>query len=65
MARWAFDKKWGHDGSQIFEVQYHGTCASCGEHIEPGDLVRYLDDEVIHEDCYEAPPAAPSNCDSA
>lgn len=31
-----------------FEAQYHGICPRCAEKIEPGDLVRYVNDELVH-----------------
>lgn len=34
-----------------FEARYFGTCAWCQERIEPGDMVRYYDDELVHADC--------------
>lgn len=34
-----------------FEARFYGRCADCGDDIEPGDDVRYEDDELIHDDC--------------
>ncbi|MDQ0894450.1 hypothetical protein [Agromyces ramosus] len=34
-----------------FEARYHGRCGSCGEHISPGDRVRYEGESVVHDDC--------------
>lgn len=34
-----------------FEAKYHGRCADCGEHIAPGDRVRYDDDRLVHDNC--------------
>jgi hypothetical protein len=34
-----------------FEARYHGRCADCGEHIEPGDRVRYDGGVLVHDDC--------------
>lgn len=32
-----------------FEARYPGTCCSCGERIEVGDVIRYnADDEIVH-----------------
>jgi hypothetical protein len=30
-----------------FEAKYHGECAA-GDHIAPGELIRYEDDELVH-----------------
>lgn len=47
--------------SRPFEARYHTTCAGCEEKISPGDLVKFVDDEVVHEDCEprEERPAKP------
>ncbi len=37
--------------SRPFIAAFHGTCAACGEPIDPGDEVLYEDDDLIHEDC--------------
>lgn len=35
-----------------FPARYKGPCAAdCGSLIEPGEDVRYLDDELVHADC--------------
>lgn len=34
-----------------FEAKYHGRCSDCGERIEPGERVRYEDDELVHDEC--------------
>jgi hypothetical protein len=38
-----------------FEAKYHGTCAGCHEHIEPGQMVRYVDDVLEHDNCDAEP----------
>lgn len=38
-----------------FEARFHSTCATCEEHISPGDLARYVDDEVVHNECTDKP----------
>lgn len=39
-----------------FEAKYGGICGSCTERIRVGDLVMYLDHEVVHADCEEFVP---------
>ena len=34
--------------STAFEAQYSDTCARCRRGIEPGELVRYVDDDLVH-----------------
>jgi hypothetical protein len=34
--------------SSSFEAQYRGTCQRCFLEIEVGELVRYVDDELMH-----------------
>lgn len=34
-----------------FEARYEGSCEECGDDICPGDLVAYVDDELVHADC--------------
>lgn len=35
-----------------FTARYPGRChAACGEPIEPGDDLEYLDDKPVHADC--------------
>lgn len=34
-----------------FEARYYGTCYGCDEKIEPGQMVVYEDDELVHEAC--------------
>lgn len=46
-----------------FTARYHGTCAACSEHINPGDQVAWVADDVVHTDCEnpnrpQPPPAA-------
>jgi len=33
-----------------FEAQYEGRCAA-GDQVEPGDVVEYLDDRLVHSEC--------------
>lgn len=41
-----------------FRAKFDGVCAAeCGNRIHPGDLVRYEDDELVHDEC--APKADP------
>lgn len=38
--------------SSIFRAKYGGRCAAeCGEAIEVGDEVKYVDDQVVHLSC--------------
>lgn len=40
--------------SRPFEARYGGPCAAdCGQRIEPGEDVTYVDDELLHADCAE------------
>lgn len=39
---------------QPFEARFHGQCPSCGEHIGPGYPVKYVEDQLVHEDCEAA-----------
>lgn len=35
-----------------FEAKYRGRCGDdCGEDIEPGDEVVYIDDVLVHAEC--------------
>jgi hypothetical protein len=34
-----------------FVARYRGECADCGDRIEPGQQVTYVDDELTHADC--------------
>jgi len=35
-----------------FTAKYPDRCAAnCGERIEPGDTVEYVDDDLVHEGC--------------
>jgi hypothetical protein len=38
----------------MFGARYHGSCAACGDDIHPGDMVRYVDDGLIHAGCADA-----------
>jgi hypothetical protein len=47
-----------------FAARYDGWCSECNERIEAGDIIGYVDDVVVCEECYERtwegrrPPAA-------
>ena len=41
--------------SRDFTAQYFGQCPDCDEKIEPGQLVRYADDELVHTYCAITP----------
>lgn len=34
-----------------FSARYAGRCGNCDNRIEPGDEVRYDDDELVHDQC--------------
>jgi hypothetical protein len=36
-----------------FKAKYAGRCAAVGDTILPGDLVVYVDDDLVHLDCEE------------
>lgn len=39
-----------------FTARYGGKCAAdCDRRIAPGDVVEYVDDELVHEGCVPAP----------
>jgi hypothetical protein len=37
----------------MFAARYQGRCATCDEQIEPGDMVRYVDDGLVHLWCLD------------
>lgn len=37
--------------SKVFSAMFPGVCAECGDEIEPGDDVQFVEDELVHEDC--------------
>jgi hypothetical protein len=41
----------GFGTPRAFAAKYPGRCGSCERNIEPGDLVRYDDDELVHNKC--------------
>lgn len=44
-----------------FEAKYGGGCAGCPERIVPGQLVTFVDDELVHVGCEEGvPPERPA-----
>ncbi|PVU81349.1 hypothetical protein DDP54_15725 (plasmid) [Cellulomonas sp. WB94] len=43
--------------SAPFEARFAGLCAECDRRILPGDLVRFQDDELVHDDHANDPPA--------
>jgi hypothetical protein len=46
--------------SGTFAARYPGTCAACSERIAVDDDVRYVDDELLHDDCAtDGPPPPP------
>ena len=48
--------------SKVFAANFPGQCGTCEDRIEPGDKVRYEDDELVHESCpYVDVTKAPRN----
>ncbi|MEQ6899253.1 hypothetical protein [Microbacterium sp. KR10-403] len=42
--------------SGTFPAQYDGVCAAeCGSRIHPGDIVRYEDGQLVHDECAPQP----------
>lgn len=37
-----------------FPARYSGTCSNCDEEIEEGDLIGYVEDVVVCEECFDA-----------
>lgn len=37
--------------SRPFAARYPGTCPSCGDRFGVDEPVRYIDDELLHDDC--------------
>lgn len=42
--------------SRAFQAQYRGACSRCFESIEIGDLVRYVEDALVHHHHHHASP---------
>lgn len=38
-----------------FEARYRSRCALCEDRIEPGEMVTYADDELVHVACETEP----------
>lgn len=36
-----------------FMAQYDGSCYECGDDIESGDMIGYVDDSVVCEACFD------------
>ncbi|WP_243063214.1 DUF2175 domain-containing protein [Humibacter sp. RRB41] len=34
-----------------FQARYGGKCGGCGAEVMPGQLVVFVDDEVVHLEC--------------
>lgn len=47
--------------STIFAAKWSGYCADvlCPDPIDVGDLITYVDDELVHEDCIPRPIVVP------
>ena len=39
------------DRSRVFQAGYDGSCDECGDLIVEGDRVRYVEGDLIHEEC--------------
>lgn len=37
--------------STEFEAKYTGICVSCGQYFSPGELIRYVDEQIEHVEC--------------
>jgi hypothetical protein len=44
--------------SREFLAQWGGACGNCDEHIDVGDFVQYVDDELCHVECPEVKAVA-------
>ena len=38
-----------------FELRWAKECGECGEMMEEGDIVKYQDDEIVHNECADEP----------
>jgi hypothetical protein len=45
-----------------FEAQQHGVCAACPEPIRPGDVIRVVDGQPVHETCVDDWPDVCPHC---
>ncbi len=46
--------------SHPFPARYDGTCAvECGSRIHPGDMVQYVEDQLVHNGCVPADEPEP------
>jgi hypothetical protein len=34
-----------------FAARYRGFCSNCDDAIVPGDVVEYVDEELVHAEC--------------
>lgn len=41
-----------------FEAKFPGRCAACDDEIHAGELVKYVDDELVHVGCEDSPVPA-------
>jgi formylmethanofuran dehydrogenase subunit E len=37
-----------------FPARFESTCNGCGEWIDTGEMIGYVDDVIVCGDCYEA-----------
>jgi hypothetical protein len=42
-----------------FLARLNSPCAGCDDPIDPGDIVEYFEDELVHEGCRPQPAPAP------
>ncbi len=43
--------------ARTFPARFPGRCAAdCGQRIEPGDDVTYVEDELVHAGCVDGAP---------
>lgn len=46
--------------SGAFVARYPGRCGAGDDPIRPGELVRFVDDELVHDACEHSDPARPA-----
>jgi hypothetical protein len=38
----------------VFDAVHRGECSECDTHIDPGDKIRLVDGETVHDGCEPA-----------
>lgn len=49
------------DSRKPFVAVYDGSCNDCGDDIYGGDMIAYVDDEVVCERCWETAVGEPDD----